>query len=96
MKRLSAGLRVRQISQAEVRDVAGTVTALGDGVNRFKLGDRVYGMPRFPRAAHGYAEYVTSPSRHLARIPDSLDLATASATRSCREERSPTSTSSSI
>ncbi|KUO16404.1 NADP-dependent oxidoreductase [Streptomyces dysideae] len=58
-------------------DVAGTVTALGTGVNRFQVGDRVYGMPRFPRAANGYAEYVTSPSRHLARIPDCLDFATA-------------------
>lgn len=58
-------------------DIAGTVTALGTGINRFEVGDRVYGMPRFPRAANGYAEYVTSPSRHLARIPDGLDFATA-------------------
>lgn len=58
-------------------DIAGTVTALGTGVNRFEVGDCVYGMPRFPRAASGYAEYVTSPSRHLARMPDNLDFATA-------------------
>ena len=29
-------------------------------------------MPRFPREAAAYAEYVTSPSRQLARIPDGL------------------------
>lgn len=58
-------------------DVAGEVSALGAGVNRFAVGDRVFGMPRFPYPANGYAEYVTSPSRHLVRIPDSLDSATA-------------------
>src|SRR4030095_16459956 len=29
-------------------------------------------MPRFPREAAAYAEYVTSPSRQLARIPEGL------------------------
>ncbi|TSI13905.1 NADP-dependent oxidoreductase [Brevibacterium aurantiacum] len=58
-------------------DIAGEVSALGNGVNRFAVGDRVFGMPRFPYPADGYAEFVTSPSRHLVRIPDSLDFATA-------------------
>lgn len=58
-------------------DVAGTVAALGTGVSRFAVGDRVYGMPRFPYSAAGYAEYVTAPSRHLVRIPEALDMATA-------------------
>jgi NADPH:quinone reductase-like Zn-dependent oxidoreductase len=59
-------------------DVAGVVTALGAGVTRFAVGDRVFGMPRFPREAAAYAEYVTSPSRQLARIPDRLsDIAAA-------------------
>lgn len=53
-------------------DVAGVVEALGAGVTRFAVGERVFGMPRFPREAAGYAEYVTSPSRHLARIPERL------------------------
>ena len=53
-------------------DVAGVVEALGPGVARFEVGDRVFGMPRFPGEAAAYAEYVTSPSRHLARIPDEL------------------------
>ena len=53
-------------------DVAGVVEELGFGVTRFEAGDRVFGMPRFPREAAAYAEYVTSPSRQLAEIPDGL------------------------
>jgi NADPH:quinone reductase-like Zn-dependent oxidoreductase len=54
-------------------DVAGVVEAVGYGVTWLAPGDRVFGMPRFPREAACYAEYVVSPSRHLARIPDGLD-----------------------
>ncbi len=54
-------------------DVAGVVEEIGFGVTRFSVGDRVFGMPRFPREAAAYAEYVTSPSRQLALIPDALD-----------------------
>jgi NADPH:quinone reductase-like Zn-dependent oxidoreductase len=53
-------------------DVAGVVEATGYGVTRFAPGDRVFGMPRFPREAGAYAEFVTSPSRQLARIPEGL------------------------
>jgi NADPH:quinone reductase-like Zn-dependent oxidoreductase len=54
-------------------DVAGTVEAVGYGVTRFAPGDRVFGMPWFPRLARAYAEYVTAPCRHFARTPDALD-----------------------
>jgi NADPH:quinone reductase-like Zn-dependent oxidoreductase len=53
-------------------DVAGVVEEVGFGVTRFAVGERVFGMPRFPREAAAYAEYVTSPSRQLARTPESL------------------------
>jgi NADPH:quinone reductase-like Zn-dependent oxidoreductase len=53
-------------------DVAGVVEELGRGVTRFAPGDRVFGMPWFPRLAGAYAEYVTSPSRQLARAPEAL------------------------
>ncbi|HLG07594.1 MAG TPA: NADP-dependent oxidoreductase, partial [Gaiellaceae bacterium] len=53
-------------------DVAGVVEAVGRGVTRFATGERVFGMPRFPHEAAAYAEYVTSPSRQLARIPERL------------------------
>jgi NADPH:quinone reductase-like Zn-dependent oxidoreductase len=53
-------------------DVAGVVEEVGYGVTWLAPGDRVFGMPLFPREAACYAEYVVSPSRHLARIPDGL------------------------
>jgi NADPH:quinone reductase-like Zn-dependent oxidoreductase len=51
-------------------DVAGTVEAVGPGVTWVEPGERVFGMPRFPREAACYAEYVVSPSRQLARTPE--------------------------
>jgi NADPH:quinone reductase-like Zn-dependent oxidoreductase len=55
-------------------DVAGVVEEVGRGVTRFAAGDRVFGMPWFPRPARAYAESVTSPSRQLARIPDGMSF----------------------
>jgi NADPH:quinone reductase-like Zn-dependent oxidoreductase len=53
-------------------DVSGVVEQVGFGVTRFAPGDEVYGMPRFPRQAAAYAEYVVAPSRQLARKPANL------------------------
>ncbi|NNE96809.1 MAG: NADP-dependent oxidoreductase [Acidimicrobiales bacterium] len=53
-------------------DVAGEIVEAGAGVTRFAAGDRVFGMPRFPRPAGGYAEYVVAGSREVARIPDNV------------------------
>ena len=50
-------------------DVAGVVETAGFGVTTLAAGDRVYGMPWFPRAAGGYAEYVTAPARQFAKMP---------------------------
>jgi NADPH:quinone reductase-like Zn-dependent oxidoreductase len=60
-------------------DVAGVVEQVGMGVTRFRPGDEVFGMPRFPRQAGCYAEYVTSPSRQLALRPEGLDFQAAAA-----------------
>jgi NADPH:quinone reductase-like Zn-dependent oxidoreductase len=60
-------------------DVAGVVEELGVGVTWLSVGDRVFGMPRFPHEAACYAEYVASPSRHLTRIPDGLSDVEAAA-----------------
>ncbi|GAA2985923.1 NADP-dependent oxidoreductase [Streptosporangium longisporum] len=60
-------------------DVSGVVEAVGLGVTRFRPGDEVFGMPRFPHGAGGYAEYVTAPSRHFTRKPAGLDHVHAAA-----------------
>ncbi|MFR9798104.1 NADP-dependent oxidoreductase [Streptomyces sp. MS06] len=53
-------------------DVSGVVEEVGFGVTTLGPGDEVYGMPWFPRAAGGYAEYVTAPARQFARKPSSV------------------------
>lgn len=60
-------------------DLCGVIEAMGYGVTRFKEGDMVYGMPRFPRAAGAYAEYVAAPSRQFAGIPDGISPTEAAA-----------------
>jgi NADPH:quinone reductase-like Zn-dependent oxidoreductase len=60
-------------------DVCGVVESMGYGVTRFAVGDVVFGMPRFPRAAGAYAEYVTAPSRQFARVPKATSPVEAAA-----------------
>ncbi|WP_410595633.1 NADP-dependent oxidoreductase [Amycolatopsis sp. lyj-23] len=60
-------------------DVSGVVEEVGIGVTTLEPGDEVYGMPRFPRAAGCYAEYLTAPSRQLARKPATVTHAEAAA-----------------
>ncbi|MFD7449406.1 NADP-dependent oxidoreductase [Kitasatospora sp. NPDC059827] len=59
-------------------DVSGVVEEAAPGA-RYRVGEEVYGMPFFPRAAGAYAEYVAAPSRQLARKPATLDHAEAAA-----------------
>ncbi|WP_042419952.1 NADP-dependent oxidoreductase [Streptacidiphilus anmyonensis] len=59
-------------------DLSGVVAQAGPGA-RYAVGEEVYGMPFFPRAAGAYAEYVAAPSRQLARKPASLDHVEAAA-----------------
>ncbi|MGW5648095.1 NADP-dependent oxidoreductase [Saccharopolyspora sp. NPDC003752] len=60
-------------------DISGVVEAVEPGATRFAVRDEVFGMPFFPRAAGGYAEYVVAPTRQLARKPANLDHAHAAA-----------------
>ncbi|MEV8375084.1 NADP-dependent oxidoreductase [Kribbella sp. NPDC056861] len=60
-------------------DVSGVVEEVGFGVHTLEVGDEVYGMPWFPRAASAYAEYVTAPARQFAKKPATLSHAEAAA-----------------
>jgi NADPH:quinone reductase-like Zn-dependent oxidoreductase len=59
-------------------DVSGTVEALGEGVSKFSVGDRVVGF--LPMGADGSAaEFVVAPADVLATAPTRIDLADAAA-----------------
>ncbi|MBZ9732906.1 NADP-dependent oxidoreductase [Mesorhizobium sp. CA18] len=60
-------------------DISGTVAALGDGVTAFKLGDEVFGMPRFPKQAGAYAELAAAPADEIVAKPAAIDHAHAAA-----------------
>lgn len=60
-------------------DVSGVVEEIDPGSTRFKVGDEVFGMPLFPRAANAYAEYVAAPSRHFWFKPARLSHVQAAA-----------------
>ncbi|UZJ33071.1 NADP-dependent oxidoreductase [Streptomyces endophytica] len=60
-------------------DVSGVVAEVGFGVHTLKVGDEVFGMPWFPRAASAYAEYVTAPARQFVRKPAALSHEEAAA-----------------
>ncbi len=56
-------------------ELAGTVDALGEGVTRLAVGDRVFGLV----GGGAYAEYVTAHERTLARMPAGLAWSAAAA-----------------
>jgi len=55
-------------------DIAGTVASVGDGVEGFAVGDRVFGMMGMKGAVHdgSFAELSTPQAVSLARTPDGL------------------------
>jgi putative PIG3 family NAD(P)H quinone oxidoreductase len=56
-------------------EVAGAVAALGDGVDRWRVGDRVCAL----LGGGGYAELATIDARHVLPVPDGLDPIEAAA-----------------
>ena len=62
-------------------DVAGRVVALGPAVERFRVGDEVYGdLSRFgPRGWGGFAEYVCASERALVAKPPRMTFEQAAA-----------------
>jgi NADPH:quinone reductase len=62
------------------KDFAGTVEAVGPGVDGFAEGDTVFGVVMKPELGDGcFGERVASPAAFAARVPDGLDAATAGA-----------------
>jgi NADPH:quinone reductase-like Zn-dependent oxidoreductase/ketosteroid isomerase-like protein len=64
-------------------DISGVVEAVGADVTEFAPGDEVYGMPRFPALAKGYAEYVSAPAKDLALKPARAGHVSAAALPLC-------------
>ncbi|WP_122089387.1 zinc-binding dehydrogenase [Halalkalicoccus subterraneus] len=61
-------------------DVAGTVDAVGDGVEAFEPGDEVYGMPGGVAGSPGaLAEYTLADADAITPAPESISLAEAAA-----------------
>ncbi|CDX53052.1 Alcohol dehydrogenase zinc-binding domain protein [Mesorhizobium plurifarium] len=60
-------------------DISGTVAAIGSGVTAFKVGDEVFGMPRFPKQAGAYAELAAAPAGEIAAKPAAIDHVHAAA-----------------
>lgn len=60
-------------------DGAGTVIAIGPSVERFRIGDRVYGWGFGNRKGGFFAEYAAIPERKLAIVPDSVSFEEAGA-----------------
>lgn len=56
-------------------EIAGEVDALGDGVTRWAVGDRVCAL----LGGGGYADYAVVDARHALSVPDGLDFVQAAA-----------------
>ncbi|MCJ8206771.1 NADP-dependent oxidoreductase [Pseudomonas sp. RGM2987] len=58
-------------------DVSGEVAAIGDGASRFRVGDEVYAMVRFPKdlmtGSGAYAQYICVHEDELALKPKGID-----------------------
>ena len=62
-------------------DAAGTIAALGDGVEGFAVGDRVWAYCRKPKVQGGtYAEFVVMTADAVAPMPVRLDFEQAAST----------------
>lgn len=55
-------------------DCAGTIAAVGNGVDRFAVGDRVYAQGFMNDKGGCYAQYVVVSEKTVALVPDGLDL----------------------
>lgn len=77
--RASGGFGLWQEQPVIGWDVSGVVTAVGPGASLYRVGDEVFGLPRFPHQAGAYAEVVVAPSRQFAPKPAALSHVEAAA-----------------
>ena len=61
-------------------DIAGEVVSLGDGVSKFDIGDRIFGLSNFPQLGCAYAEYAVVQESEFAIIPKNVPSIEAGAT----------------
>jgi NADPH2:quinone reductase len=60
------------------KDFAGTVQAIGPGVDDFNIGDRVFGVIMKPELGDGcFGELLATPAAFAAKVPQGVDTATA-------------------
>ena len=55
-------------------ECAGTIAAIGEGVERFAVGDRVYAQSFMNDKGGSYAQYVVVSEKTVAPMPDGLDM----------------------
>src|SRR5580704_1472992 len=60
-------------------EVAGEIAALGSGVKRWKVGDKVCALI----SGGGYAEYTTAPETQCLPVPKNISLTEAAALPEC-------------
>lgn len=58
-------------------ECAGTIAAVGNGVERFAVGDHVYAQSFMNDKGGSYAQYVVVSEKTVAPMPDGLDMLTA-------------------
>lgn len=77
MNRLLAGL-FRPKIQILGSDIAGVIEEIGEGVTKFKIGDKVYGDLSDNKFG-GFAEYVATSEKHLCQVPEGMPFDIAAA-----------------
>lgn len=60
-------------------DLSGTIASMGDDVTALSVGDRVFGMSRFPHQAAAYAQFAIVTAADLVPTPDSVSDESAAA-----------------
>ena len=60
-------------------DISGEIVELGEGSERFAVGENVAGFIGFPLTGGGYSQYISVPESALSLVPDSITLEAAAA-----------------